>query len=233
MLRSDSFRLIAVQAVIFTPDHGSFSQSSALAAVLGRYSQRFNGPVQALPLPEDVPVEVPRVLLQSSDHSWRLQAGPARIDSFWHLRDFSSAAPDDVVARCSEVLVHYVESTHAAVARLALVVTRAFQISEPARLLVSHFCNEASQQKLFRNSASFEIHNHKRYPLPGGPEINSWVRCKSGQLLVPEAPVVLVEQDVNTVEEIARPNQFDPAGITHYFLRAAAEADSILQIYFP
>src|SRR5438445_6676376 len=188
MLTSKSFRLIAVQAVIFTADHGAFTPSSVLASTLGRYSQRFNGPVQALPLPEDVPVEVPRVLLRSSDQAWSLQAGPARIDSVWHLRDFSSAAPNDVIIRCSEVLLHYVESTHARVSRLALVTTRAVPVSEPARLLVSHFCNEAAQQRLFRNSVTFEVHNHKQYTLPGGPQINSWVRCKSGQLVVPETP---------------------------------------------
>ena len=233
MLTSNAFRLMAVQAVIFTPDHGSFSQSSALATLLGRYSQRFNGPVQALPLPEDVPAEVPRILLRSSDQAWSLQAGPARIDSFWHLRDLSSAAPDDVVARCVEVLAHYVESTHTTAARLAVVITRASQVPEPARLLVSHFCNEESQQRLFRDSVNFEIHNHKRHLLPGGPEVNSWVRCKTGHLSVSEAPVLLVEQDVNTVEEIAYPNQFDPQGISDYFQRAAAETDSILQVYFP
>jgi hypothetical protein len=232
MLTSSAFQLVAVQAVIFTPDHGSFSQSSVLASILGRFSQRFNGPVQALPLPEDVPVEVPRVLLRSSDRAWTLQAGPARIDSLWHQRDLSSAVPDDVVAHCSEVLAHYVASSHTKVARLALVITRASQVPEPAPELVSHFCNEAAQQGPFRHSVNFEIHNHKRYTLAGGPEVNSWVRCKTGQLTVSEASVVLVEQDINTVEEIAYPSQFDPSGISGYFQRVAAEMDSILQIYF-
>src|SRR5437764_8439887 len=122
MLRSGALQLASLQMVIFTPDHSAFKQALVLSAVLSRFNERFNGLVQALPLPNDVPAEVPRIILSSEDKSWALQAGPARVDCFWRLTDPNGTAPDNVLEQCAQVLTHYVETANVRVGRLALVV---------------------------------------------------------------------------------------------------------------
>lgn len=234
MIRYSQFNLNSVQAVVYTPNGSRFSQTSVLASVLGRYPDRFNGPVQALPLPDDAPAEIPRVILQSTNGMYKLQAGPARIDSFWMATQ--GANPDQAFS-CTEVLEHYVRTAEPPlrVGRVALVLTRTTDDANPAQSLIERFCNEESRIQPFNNSEHFEIHNQKRYQLQNIElQINCWVRCKAVTLLQPEPRRgILVEQDINTLEEDAIRNVFDADRLRDFFAHAAEEANSILHIYFP
>ena len=82
MPKASDFILASVQAVIFTPEAASFSQSKVLTDLLQKYGERYDGGVTSLPIPPDAPAQLPRVLLQSADTTWRLQAGPARVTRF-------------------------------------------------------------------------------------------------------------------------------------------------------
>ena len=110
MLRAKDFRLISVQASIFLLDTKSFSQSAFLAAMLGRFAARYDGAVQALPFQDDVPAEIPRVILQSQDGQWKLQAALNRIDSFWFASNLSTESIG-ITAQCVEVLQYYIQSS--------------------------------------------------------------------------------------------------------------------------
>ena len=63
--------------------------------------------------------------------------------------------------------------------------------------------------------------------------INSWVRCKTAKLRADNRPVILVEQDLNTLANEADSRRFEAGQIHAFFQMAAAEADEILRIYFP
>src|SRR2546427_9861996 len=102
MLRAIDFRLTSVQAAIFLSDTESFFQSAFLATILGRFATRYDGTVQAIPFKDDVPAEVPRVILQSHDEQWKLQAALNRIDSFWFARTLSTESIG-MAAQCVEV----------------------------------------------------------------------------------------------------------------------------------
>jgi hypothetical protein len=227
-------QIAVVQAAIFTPDSAAFSQNAVLSHYLGEFGEQFSGPITSLPIPETAPAEVPRVLLQSPDGAWRLNASPARLDAIWSTSD-ALANPDalvDTVAQCAQFLESYVERNAVRVDRTALIISRALQIDNPARLLIERFCNEEVQHAAFRGSANFEIHNHKVYNLPGiDRRINSWVRCKTAQVL--QQPGIVVEQDLNTLQEDRQNNRFGPAEVHEFFDCARRESDAILRIYFP
>lgn len=234
MLEASQFQLASVQVAIFTPDVNAFSQPKILADFITWYGARYNGPVTALPLPDDAPPQLPRVSLQSADAVWKLNVAPQRIDSYWAPPRIE-ARPDDsiaVVTQCSEVLEQYVRSNSVRVGRLALVLQRAYVIPNPAHALIERFCNEESKRAPFNNSESFEIHNHKRYR-PSGivQQINSWVRCRTA--LIQGEPGIAVEQDLNTLEEESDRSTFDADAIQRFFSHAQPEADSILRLYFP
>lgn len=228
------FAISQVQAVIYTPEADQFSQADTLATILSRYASRFNGPVQALPLPPNAPPGLPSLILTSSDNAFKLQAGPARIDSFWGRTPGGNA--DDALS-CIEVLDHYVRNTGKPprIGRVALVITRIADHKSPARELIERFCNAEAAERLFRNSESFEIHNHKVYELQAtGLRINSWMRCKAVRMIEPEEKnIVLVEQDLNTIAEDVTHHALDADKIAEFFKSAAGEANDILCKYFP
>src|SRR5207247_2057865 len=80
MVNWKDLTLDMVQAAIFTPEHAAFRSGKAVATILERFQDRFDGEMQVLPLPMEVPPEVHRVVLQSNDSRRRLAMAPARVD---------------------------------------------------------------------------------------------------------------------------------------------------------
>jgi hypothetical protein len=234
MLRAKDFHIANFQSIIFTPDLSAFSVPEILATILGKYAHRYDGSVQSLPLPEDIPPEVPRVVLQSKDGTYRLDLSPARVSSYWIRADEKQAEPEDMVSSCVEVLEDYMESMGVQVSRLALVLTRVCRTENPAQLLAERFCRPELQTTLFDHSENFEIHNHKRLKLKDF-SFNAWVRCKTAGLLLDSSLVsaVIVEQDLNTLIEEVEQFRFAREEIRSYFQVASTEAEDTLQVYFP
>jgi hypothetical protein len=236
MVSSNDFTLNSLQAAIFTQDQSVFAAGRAVATILAKFSERYDGPMQVLPLPTNTPPDIPHVHLQSSDAQWHLNMAPARIDSIWNnLPMQASPSVASVAQQCAEVQEYYLsEYHHAQVARLALVISRTCPVENPAQILIQQFCNEWSQGQPFKHSGSFEIHNHKVYTPPTEGidyQINSWVRCKTAALVADNRPVILVEQDLNTLENTIR--RFNADQIRAFFRMAAQEADEIIRLYFP
>lgn len=151
--------------------------------------------------------QFPRVQLQSSDDSWQLAMGPARVDAIWrNVPDSTTAHLENLVADCAQSPQRYVEAIGVSVSRLALVVQRFCPTPDPANTLIERFCDARRRQEPFNRSAAFEIHKHRVYR-PQQPEIdysiNSWVRCKSASLVADKRPAIAVEQDLNTLVEEA------------------------------
>jgi hypothetical protein len=234
MPTANDFRLNSVVASVFTPDTASFSTPSILADVLGSYRARYNGNVQALPLPDDAPPEIPHVVLVSKDEEWQFQASPARVNSVWSRRNNRAESLGNMVASCVEVLTHYVESGNVRVGRVALVLTRVFDIENPAQALIDRFCNPDLREAPFNRSQSFEIHNHKRYTLAEDSNLtlNSWVRCKTGSNNLTNSRCIIVEQDINTLKEELESRRINVGEINEFFRRGIAEVDNILSLYF-
>lgn len=234
MLRACDFSTVIFQATIFTPNISAFSTPKLLATILGKYAQIYDGPVQALPLPEGAPPEFPRVILQSNDGVFKLEAYPTRINSFSTQSIGIKVNSEDVFNSCVEVLEHYVREVETSVDRIALVLTRVFKIEKPAQSLIEKFCKPDLQNTLFGNSESFEIHNHKQLQIETF-SINSWIRCKTASLTFPDSsvPVVLVEQELNTLTVEIEKRKFAVEDIRSFFNLALEEAQNILQTYFP
>ena len=81
MLSFEDFSEIAsIQSTIFTPGF-SFNSSLVLRRLLEIESDLFDGAPTVLPIPEDAPREIPRITLQSSNRSFKIDCtgstGPA------------------------------------------------------------------------------------------------------------------------------------------------------------
>jgi hypothetical protein len=239
-LRAGDFGLAAVRLVAFTPQLADFNPSAVLAVVLGKYAKRFDGDVQAIPLPEGVPPDIPRIELASSDGRWGFAASPSRITSLWNAKKADETADlNSVVTDCRGPIDHHVRENEIQVGRLGLVITRHCPIEHPAHVLVDRFCKDEVKDPTLpdaprRNSRNFEIHNHKRYELPPGLTVNSWVRCRTGMVgKQAGAPAVTVEQDINTLAEEINERTFSTDDIALFLVTGTNEAEAILRKYFP
>ena len=143
---SRDFAFARVQAVAFSSD-GNLQTNKLIATLLTKYANRFNGDLQALPLPQEIPPEVPRVVLQSSDQRFRFEVGLSRLSSQWQRTDDDTSDPSVAISECVEVLEYCVQELSPRIGRLALVISRVCPCEAPAETLVQRFCNAATQQR--------------------------------------------------------------------------------------
>lgn len=247
MIVASDFRLLSVQAVVYTPQCDDFRQASILGAVISKHFKRYDGAVETSQpqkldfgkLPVQLSVDPRFVTVSSEDKRWRFQSSPKRTDSFWSARgkEENNKRICDITDECLAPLLDYPVDAGLQIGRLALVVRRWAPCETPAKALVNSF----AQKKLvdpdkanspLRNSQQFQLHNLKKYESPFGYEVNSWVRCRS-DLLVNDQDGIAVENDMNTLGEEPSERAFRREEIEQFFSWAAEEMDQILELYYP
>lgn len=234
MLKASDFIVFNAQAIIFTSDYLAFSVPKFLSFILGKYAELYNGNVQTIPLPESAPAEFPRIILQSKDEVFRLEASPSRINFIGENNILSyNKSPKEVITTCTEVLKYYAQAPTVEINRLALVVTWVHNTESSAQLLVEKFCKPELQASIFHQAQNFEVHSYEKSTLEKF-STNVWIRCKATDLITENnsKKIIMIEQDINTsIEEIN--HIFTIEEISEYFDLALTELNRLLELYFP
>jgi len=130
------------------------------------------------------------------------------------------------------MLAQYLDVQPARVGRMAAVVARIADHDSPGLFLARYFCQPRWETAPLNRPDGFELHAHKRFEMQQFP-VNSWVRNKVGQIVQSRARVVVVEQDINTLQEETASRDYRRDDIAEFFASAAAELDTILRLYYP
>jgi hypothetical protein len=209
-----------------------FNPNKILGDLMSKFSDTFDGDTTVIPLPSDAPAEIPRLTLLSSDNKIKMEIAVNRLNLFsYRKEDGANIDEDSFFDLCFRVLKEYIGCTTAKVGRLALVIVKFLEDSDPGLTLARHFCKDELVVEPFNRPEDFEIHSRKKYKLED-VNINSWVRCKSAILMKDNVPIILVEQDINTLAEELKNNEFDMDQICSFVATAAKEQKSILDKYF-
>jgi hypothetical protein len=225
-----------VQNTLFTPGF-SFITHKILVELLQIRPGMFDGDPVVLPLQSDAPLEIPRIILQDKTGSLKLEVAPLRIN--FHrikINEADNVNINDFLILASDILKDYLVKTGAKCGRIATVLKRYSLKDDPSREIAAHFCKESFLAMPFDKPSSFELHARKRYNFAESFEVNSWVRIKSGNLQYPSAPsmpIVIVEQDINTIAEVMEDKQYTREEMVSFFLQILTEFNNILQLYFP
>ena len=235
-LTASSFKLASCQATIFTPD-GDLAVSKVMKDLYPSLATRFDGEPTVLPPAEGVPPVIPRIILESTTQEWRCELSPARVNLHW-LRPKSSRACmalGDFFKEATNILLQYAAQLSPRIGRLAALATRFLPHDKPGLFLARHFCRDRWHEAPLDRPENFELHAHKRFTLAGDFTVNSWARSKSGKLSGEgdEKPIVLFEQDLNTLAEEASTKDFSEEEVKKFFGAAGTELDSILGLYYP
>lgn len=231
-----SFAVAMCQASVFTPDE-EVSPARFSKKLLPAWSTRFDADPFAIPNMPGLPVEVPRLVLNSKANLWRCELATARINFYWNNPDpLTQKYPaNDIYTELRSLVSDFLAAFEPRVARLAAVVHRISANDSPGRTLATHFCAEQWHKAPFNRPENFELHAHKRYALGSGTKVNSWVRNKTAFATRGPTtnPVILVEQDLNTLAEDAQNAAFTTQQVSAFFEAAPTEFDSILKLYYP
>jgi len=244
MLAASKFSTQAMAFHCFTSDF-SFVPASVLSVIVAKIRNSFDGAIATIPIPSDAAPEIPRIILKSANDKRELQAGPERISVIY--KQLPTEQPghvdvDEALKAALKVFSTARKGLRFRVSRIAAIQTRTLTIPDPAMELARHFCkreflDRASEPKgALSRSENFELHAHKKFqPQKVDVDINSWMRCKTGSLISTgvSQPAVVVEQDMNTLQDLAPTASFDDIRMRSILRRLITELDAVLQLYFP
>jgi len=223
------------QVSIFTPEI-LFNKNSILGLMIHKYSDIFNGDTISLPVHDDAPGEIPRIILSSKDAKIKCQISKNRLDIFHNRGDdfFIDYEMDNFLKFCIEIIELYLEHTKAIIGRLAIVINKYVEHPDPQRTLAKYFCRDKWLRKAFADLSEFEIHALKKYKLDKFL-VNSWVRFKTGRLKIKENEIKIIHiiQDINTLAEELKIRKYRMEDVKRFLLVTSSEHSSILNAYFP
>jgi len=234
------FEVLKLMASIFTPDFSIGNKLLLINQFQELSGQKFDGEFIGGQIPQEAPAEIPRIILNSQDNSWRLEISLQRTNLiFLKSLTFPVKAPNfkEFGNFATKVFAKYKSQTNIRIQRLALVTERSLKIEDdpPERFLANRFCRDKflKKGKPFDRPSGFEIHSLKKYEREGF-KVNSWVRLKSANLLDSKrTPILLAINDINTLSHDEEPSaEWNEKDITRFYEYFPTHVESIIDLYF-
>jgi hypothetical protein len=234
------FRIYKFLASVFTPElniSSSLKIANLVANLLGKY---LGETPSILPIPQDAPPEIPRIIFSSPDKKWKLNISLERTNLFYETPPTSTdkvISTDEFSSIASGFFENYQKGLDLRVQRIAIVTERLAMLEDALDYVLGRFCNEKqiTKGRPFFNTKRFEIHSLKKYNWEKF-SVNSWVRTKFLPVKIGDgetAPGILVINDLNTLSsDEAREASFSADDIKAYFEKAPQHLRKILKLYF-
>ena len=239
-LLAPDFAVVALRCVFFTQGI-AFETNPAISALVRLEGLSLDGQIVSLPIPAEAPPQVPRLQMGTRDKSHTLEASPERFTFAWQLVSQGATPSQRFVEIAVEAFDAYRRALPCRLGRVALHVLRFATSQEPAMALARHFCKpdwlrrDEGHKGALSRCENFELHAHKRFPLKSGMMVNSWMRCKTGQLESGGVASngVVSDQDINTLAEEAQAKNLLNEEAAEILREMLDEAGSVVNSYFP
>ncbi len=190
-----------------------------------------------LPLGENAPPEVPRLLFSAPSHSIQFEATGLSWTMKWlelptPIRDDWFCAEKRSLA--CRVLLAAVRDFEVKIGRVASLVSWGLSCDEPPALWIAkRFFRQELLVEPFNRPARVEVHSHKVYRF-GSFEVNSWGRVKTESLLNPDALlpspwIVSFQSDLNTLA--GRPEDFNAEQMSEFYAAAWEQHTIVRGLY--
>lgn len=234
------FKTYKFLASAFTPELNISNSLKIANLVVGIIGEYVGEEPSILPIPQNAPPEVPRILFGSTDKKWGLNISLQRANLFYTVDPASTEeriSEEEFSSVASMFFGEYQKKLTLRVQRLAFVTERSWIGDNALSYILERFCSKSqiSENRPFYNTKRFEIHSLKKYPWEGF-NINSWVRIKFLPIKTGDdetAPAILITNDLNTLSlNEAQDENFSDGQILKYFNEIPLELKNILKLYF-
>lgn len=231
-LNFSDFEISLCHASIFTRKF-NFSVRKVLTDFYFKVANEFDDePYIVSPSPLGIPDEIPRMAFRSSSKIWQFEIASGRVNLIWEKN-----APEiriqkeDFFKRAIELFETYITIFSPQIGRLGAILHRFAKHQTPGLLLARHFCDPEHIQGALNRTENFDLNAHKHYTLKNEFHVNSWARNRTGR--VKSEPVVIFEQNLNTLFAEIDSQEFDMEDLKTFFDFASNESDAILKSYYP
>lgn len=205
-----------------------------LRFAISNWDDEYDAAPVSVPLPPAAPSEVPAVILTSSNGSRRLEVARARANVL-RLRTEAETALniEQVLPELGRQLARLFEHDGTPLGRLAAVVHRTAQVQDPALTIARQYFRDRWLAAPLNRPEDLELHAFKVFDLREGLPVNSWVRIRTARRVEGDVPVILFEQDINTLRADILNQNFESEEVDRFYEAVARELSIILDLYFP
>lgn len=197
-----------IQTAIFTRNFqiaNDYERAQLLLDLKSATCDTFNGDPVLIPIPNDAPLDIPRIILNSSDKAYACNIALNRTDIFYNVSDDSEINLDVLLQAQKDnslKLFSFLKSKDAIINRVGFVVNVDFVVEESDKnsfdYLKEHFLKddklEDPKELLLRYN---KLSNSPKF------EMNNLVTIQSKR-----SDVIAVQTDINTVAEIMSDSNF-------------------------
>lgn len=234
------FKTMKFLAAVFTPEltiSNSLKIANTVVDLIGKYVGQ---EPTILPIEQNAPPEIPRLLFNPPESKWSLNISLARTDLFYQPDPFTSdtgLSEEEFAEVASNFFVAFQQALDFRVQRIAFVSERLSVQNDALTYVQERFCNEdqIKGSRAFHNAERFEIHSMKKYSWEDF-NINSWVRIKVQNIIKKDGesvPSIILVNDLNTMSlNEAKDQRFSPKEIKQFYDKIPAELGKIVKLYF-
>lgn len=225
-------QLIRHQISLFFPEAFFGNLQGILMYLLENAGGTLNNQPIILPIPENAPEEIPRIILRSSDNSQELLLKTNRID-IAIARPFEKSISESERVEFEKNATHWllplIDNGQIRVNRVGVVMQRAFlpEGISPGAFISAKYCKDEFLEQPFGNAKNFEINCLKNYNFLNSM-INSWVRIQTLNILPSKKQVVGVLNDLNQVPSSTLRSSEE---VANFISNTNTEAEKILSLY--
>lgn len=230
------FRIYELQLTIFTPNI-FFKKNKILKDIMESYSDKFDGDFISLPIPDNAPKEIPRLILSDSDKKYRFEVAESRAN-FHIFSKETFEIESNLKLHLNfyfQLIDKYIKSTNAIIGRMAIVINKIIEKENPTNFLVKYFLDKKFYKNIhFNNLNDFELNFRKIIPL-NKINVNCWVRCRNSKAIVRNKKrfdSILVMQDINTLSEELEQKNYSIKNLEEFVKIAFDKHSEILKEIF-
>ncbi len=197
-----------IQTAIFTRNFqvaNDYERAQLLLDLKSATVDTFNGDPVLIPVPNDVPLDIPRIILNSNDRVYTCNIALNRTDVFYNVPDDSEINLDVLLQTQKDnslKLFNFLKSKDAIINRVGFVVNVEFVVEENDKNSFDYLKEHFLKDDKLEDPKELLLRYNKLSSSPKF-EMNNLVTIQSKR-----SDIIAVQTDINTVAEIMRDSNF-------------------------
>ncbi len=192
-----------IQLVLFSPGIVITNKPKLVSNINDALQGLFDGDLAILPIPDDAPAEIPRIILKSNDEKYTLQITTKRVNFFYNYRPEDSPIEfptNGLYDKFIKICKGFIEEVHCQFSRAAIITRWIIELTGSGAEYV--FSTYLQEDVPFKDPYDLELHCLTKENV-SGCKTNKWVRIKSARKASDPSQnnLLTVLIDINTIAE--------------------------------
>lgn len=222
--------LRSLQCVFFVNNFNLTDKLKIASGLVEACSQVLDGDPAILPIPDDAPVDIPRIIVRSKSEVYVCQLATSRIDFFYNPKaqsDQSLEAAREAYLDALLKLAGFVRGVlKVSIVRFATVANCVSKLSTSSNQFIrTKYLKDTST---VRDTYEIQLHALNKLDLPNGVKVNRWYRVISSRdpNNLTDDSFLTITVDINSLSEIAY--DFDERRVQETFLESVNHTGLLL-----